>query len=313
MKEKDADRDARGKVARPAAGRGAARTAAGAVAGAVRRTLAAVGKGAGVARRWALPVGIGMAAGAVIVVLAIALYIGFGMPAPVGPGFLARLGTGEEEAVGQGAIPGRAATGTTATAGQPGGGPATGSSASGGTESSSGSGSGAASTPDRGSEPGQGKSDGTGSGSPSTSLSPDEQVGAISWSWPVQGPIQARFGWHQHPVYQDWRLHAGLDIQVAPGTSVKAAAAGEVHSVYNDPVNSLTIVLDHGNGVQSFYGGLAQVSVKVGQTVAKAEVVGRAGGATSPDGRPYLYFAIKAGDEPVDPLPLLPLVSTLVR
>ncbi len=53
---------------------------------------------------------------------------------------------------------------------------------------------------------------GTGGGSPS----------AAGYVWPVLGPVTSPFGWR-------WgRMHEGIDIGVASGTPIRAAAAGTV-------------------------------------------------------------------------------------
>lgn len=258
-----------------------------------------VKRGGTAIRRFVVPVGLGMLGGAALVILALALFLNQGVPSPVGPGFLGQLGAGQDQS-----LHGQAENASSRTVGQNLG-QGSGQGAAGESQSRSGLGSDAA----NGGGTSSGETGQSSAGNLPVELTPQTQVTMIDWAWPVQGPVQERYGWFQHPIYQDWRLHAGIDIQVAPGTAVKAAAPGHVSSTFNDPVNSLTVVIDHGNGVQSIYGGLAQMNVKVGQELAQGEMLGRAGSVQTQDGRPYMYFAVKAGEESVDPLPLLPAGS----
>ncbi|MBE3576601.1 MAG: M23 family metallopeptidase [Limnochordales bacterium] len=241
------------------------------ISGSGHWVLAGARRGGAALRRFFFPVTLGMIGGAALVIVALALILNQGVPSPVGPGFLGQLSSRQGQPV-----PGESAASPTETSG-------------GQTAATS-----------------VGQVDQESTDSVSPELTPQVQATMLDWAWPVRGPVQEKFGWFQHPIYQDWRLHAGIDLQVAPGTAVKAAAAGKVSSIFNDPVNSLTVVIDHGNGVESLYGGLAQLNVKVGQELTGGEILGRAGSAQTPDGRPYLFFAIKAGGEYIDPLPLLP-------
>lgn len=46
--------------------------------------------------------------------------------------------------------------------------------------------------------------------------------------WPVKGPISSPYGWRIHPVTNTHQFHGGIDIVVATGTPVQAAASGIV-------------------------------------------------------------------------------------
>lgn len=59
--------------------------------------------------------------------------------------------------------------------------------------------------------------------------------------------------------------HPGLDIAVATGSYVRAAGAGEVLRVGEDPVYGLFVVLDHGEGYQTVYGHASMILVGRGE------------------------------------------------
>jgi len=59
-------------------------------------------------------------------------------------------------------------------------------------------------------------------------------------------------------------------------------------------------MLDHGNGVRSLYGHLKRVDVKVGQRVAKGQVIGLVGSTGRSTG-PHLHYEVLMAGKPVDP------------
>jgi lipoprotein NlpD len=98
----------------------------------------------------------------------------------------------------------------------------------------------------------------------------------------------------------------GIDIGVAPGTPVKAAATGRV-TYAGTPAQAYgpLVIVDHGAEFHTVYANLRQASVKRGDTVTAGQGVGVSGEqATTP--LPHLHFEVRHKGEPVDPLLLLP-------
>ncbi|TAN33966.1 M23 family metallopeptidase [bacterium] len=95
----------------------------------------------------------------------------------------------------------------------------------------------------------------------------------------------------------------GLDYEpvaaAAPGT-VRLAdwAVPSCHSC----LSGLTIEIDHGNGLLSYYGHLSRLSVAQGQHVRRGQVIGISGSTGTATG-PHLHFGIYHvnGSGPVDP------------
>jgi len=54
------------------------------------------------------------------------------------------------------------------------------------------------------------------------------------------------------------------------------------------------IVLDHGDGWESWYGHLSHIDVEVGQTVARAQLIGQAGNTGNSEGS-HLHFEVRRG------------------
>lgn len=113
-------------------------------------------------------------------------------------------------------------------------------------------------------------------------------------------PISSAFGWRQDPLNGTAKFHKGLDIAVAYGADVKAAAPGRVSfsGVQNGYGN--TVVIDHANGRQTRYAHLSEQSVRVGDVVTEGQVVGKSGSSGRATG-PHLHFELLVNGEPVNP------------
>jgi murein DD-endopeptidase MepM/ murein hydrolase activator NlpD len=114
-------------------------------------------------------------------------------------------------------------------------------------------------------------------------------------------PISSTFGWRRDPVTGAGRFHTGVDIAVAYGTEVRAAAAGRVafSGVQNGYGN--TVIIDHGGSRQTRYAHLSEQSVQQGDVVTEGQVIGRAGNSGRSTG-PHLHFELLVDGKPVDPM-----------
>jgi murein DD-endopeptidase MepM/ murein hydrolase activator NlpD len=63
---------------------------------------------------------------------------------------------------------------------------------------------------------------------------------------------------------------------------------------------STRVVLDHGNGMQTYYANLSSFSVIEGQEIRRGELVGRPG-ATGKVTAPHLHYEVRIGGTPVNP------------
>ncbi len=116
------------------------------------------------------------------------------------------------------------------------------------------------------------------------------------WSWPIRGPLLARFG---------EGLSKGIDIAGPRGLPVRAAASGQV--VYAGTGlrgYGKLIIIRHGKTLLSAYAHNARILVSEGQNVARGQAVGEIG--DSDTDRVKLHFEIRERGLPVDPLIYLP-------
>jgi murein DD-endopeptidase MepM/ murein hydrolase activator NlpD len=113
-------------------------------------------------------------------------------------------------------------------------------------------------------------------------------------------PVSSRFGWRKDPITGAATFHNGVDIAVAYGRDVKAAADGRVSFAGVQNGYGQTVVIDHADGRQTRYAHLSEPRVRVGDVVAEGQVVARSGNSGRSTG-PHLHFEMLVDGRPVDP------------
>lgn len=110
--------------------------------------------------------------------------------------------------------------------------------------------------------------------------------------WPVTGIVSGVFGSQRILNGNPKSAHRGVDVAAPEGTLVSAMLEGVVTVAADDMYyTGGTIMVDHGHGIQSLYAHLSTVDVKVGQSLAKGEPLGRIG-ATGRATGPHLHFSL---------------------
>ncbi|MFL6181172.1 MAG: murein hydrolase activator EnvC family protein [Actinomycetes bacterium] len=122
--------------------------------------------------------------------------------------------------------------------------------------------------------------------------------------WPLPGyPKTGDVGWRVHPVYGYRSCHTGIDIGAPSGTEILAARAGTVVWAQQDdggPYGNNTLI-DHGNGLSTFYGHQSGFAVSTGDHVSKGQVIGYVGSTGYSTG-PHLHFEVHVNGVPYDPM-----------
>jgi murein DD-endopeptidase MepM/ murein hydrolase activator NlpD len=129
------------------------------------------------------------------------------------------------------------------------------------------------------------------------------------WKEPFQplgnAKVEAKFADSRTYVYQgkevDHSVHLGFDLAVTQHIAVLAANHGLVVHAGDLGIFGNCIVLDHGLGVQSLYGHLSSIAVKVGDTVQKGQEMGRSG-MTGLAGGDHLHFTMLVDGHAVNPV-----------
>ena len=107
---------------------------------------------------------------------------------------------------------------------------------------------------------------------------------------------------------RDWRTHDGVDFAAAAGTTVCAAADGEVYSVYEDETMGFTVVIVHDGGYTTRYCSLSEeVAVRPGDRVIAGQTIGYVGATALLESvlGEHLHFAVSCSGESQDPLAFL--------
>lgn len=121
---------------------------------------------------------------------------------------------------------------------------------------------------------------------------------------PVAAAIGSPFGMRFHPIFREWRLHAGVDLSSPCGTPIRAAADGTVAHVGFDASGGWRLVLDHppvrGAALATTYLHAQGYGVSVGERVARGQVVGTVGSTGWSTGC-HLHFGVRAAGQVVDP------------
>lgn len=113
--------------------------------------------------------------------------------------------------------------------------------------------------------------------------------------------VSSRFGWRQHPIEGDIRLHNGIDLPQPAGTPVFATADGIVKWISWQPDGlGLAVCLEHTTGYQTIYGHLSNYAVWEGNKVRRGALIGRVGSTGRSTG-PHLHYTIIYQGKAVDP------------
>jgi murein DD-endopeptidase MepM/ murein hydrolase activator NlpD len=122
--------------------------------------------------------------------------------------------------------------------------------------------------------------------------------------WPMPGySAGGGVGWRVHPVYGYRSCHTGVDIPAPMGAPIIAARAGTViwtKAELSGPYGNNTLI-DHGNGLSTFYAHQSGFAVSPGQSVRQGQVIGYVG-TTGYSSGPHLHFEVHINGVPYDPM-----------
>lgn len=124
---------------------------------------------------------------------------------------------------------------------------------------------------------------------------------------PIEGEIIKEFA-KNNLIYsetlKEWITHLGIDIKAEKATVVKAAAAGTIKYIKNDPRFGLTIIIEHNNGFETRYANLLTTEfVAEGEKVKAGQTIGTVGDTSIYEvvDEPHLHFEILKNNENLNP------------
>lgn len=120
----------------------------------------------------------------------------------------------------------------------------------------------------------------------SQKVSYERRALGITLARPVSGTITSPFGRRSRGI------HTGLDIATTKGTAIGAAAAGTVTYAARKGTYGNLVVIDHGNGVQTYYAHCNSINCSVGQKVSQGQMISTVGTTGNSTG-PHLHLEVR--------------------
>ena len=127
---------------------------------------------------------------------------------------------------------------------------------------------------------------------------------AVGLVAPITGEWGSGFGMRSDPFTGESRMHQGIDVSAPEGTPIHAVSEGVVSFAGSRGGFGNLVIIDHSNGLQSYYAHQSIIGVTVGDQVAAGTEIG-AVGSTGRSTGPHLHFELRRDGEPVDPAPYL--------
>ena len=137
----------------------------------------------------------------------------------------------------------------------------------------------------------------TGKVNTSTTISYNKPTLGINLIRPISGTITSRFG-----AVSSRRVskHTGLDIAASTGTKIKAAAGGTVTFSGYKRSFAYMVVVNHGNGVETYYAHCSKLFVSAGQKVNQGDVIAAVGNTGNSTG-PHLHLEVRVNGVAYNP------------
>ena len=129
----------------------------------------------------------------------------------------------------------------------------------------------------------------------------------LSFAYPVEGEILREYAMDElifSETLDEWTVHQGLDIKADRTTVVKAAEAGTVVAIKNDPRYGLTVIIEHEEGFKTVYSNLLTTEfIAEDEKVEKGQSIGTVGNSAVFEiaDEPHLHFEMIKNGEYVDP------------
>lgn len=126
----------------------------------------------------------------------------------------------------------------------------------------------------------------------------------IALSRPSPGNITENFGPRPKPTPTSPAIHYGIDFGWGNGTAIYAAADGVVTSTsYSGAYGNRTVV-NHGDGIETWYCHQSEQAVKAGDPVKRGQHIGTQGATGNVVGM-HLHFELRIKGVAVDPAPYM--------
>lgn len=132
-------------------------------------------------------------------------------------------------------------------------------------------------------------------------LTDETSIDNMIWPFPGDPNVYSYFGNRISPITGKQEYHSGIDIGGKQGADIVASLAGRVTKATWTTMNGNHVVIDHGNGVVTYYLHASKLLVNVGDYVKQGQVIMKCG-STGWSTAPHLHFTIRINGTAVDPL-----------
>lgn len=117
---------------------------------------------------------------------------------------------------------------------------------------------------------------------------------------PVSGTVTSGFGYRKSPTSGKREFHLAIDIAADKGTPIAAFADGVVRYIGESNEFGLYLMIDHANGVSTFYAHCSKLLVKKGESVSCGQTVALVGDTGNVTGA-HLHLTVLKDNIRLDP------------
>lgn len=112
--------------------------------------------------------------------------------------------------------------------------------------------------------------------------------------------VSSQYGVRIDPFTGAPRMHTGVDLAGNYGDSVGAAMSGTISWAARRNGYGNLVVVDHGNGIATYYAHLSAFAVVAGEKVDAAQLIGYVGSTGRSTG-PHLHYEVRVNGYPIEP------------
>ncbi len=128
--------------------------------------------------------------------------------------------------------------------------------------------------------------------------------GSAGFALPLASETTSPFGAYRRLSEGMETRHTGWDQRAAPGTPVRAMAAGRVAFADTLEIRGNYVLIDHGLGIYSGYAHLSELLVSAGDALDAGQIIGMSGNTGRSSG-PHLHWEVAVRGRWIDGLALI--------
>ena len=127
-------------------------------------------------------------------------------------------------------------------------------------------------------------------------------LSALPTKKPSDGVFTSGFGVRVSPMGDGGeKMHEGIDIAAGVGTPIRAPAGGTVVFAGKKSGYGQIVMVDHGYGLETWYGHTSRVLVRAGQKIKRGQSIALVGNSGRSTGS-HLHYEVHVNGIPVDPI-----------